>query len=113
LYLAFLLLSNNLIDEPNYYYEPGWLSGIALGYGLDDRRFKSWQCLGMFFFTSASKPVLRHTQPPIQWVTGALSLGVKRPGLETDHSTPSNAEVKNALSYASTPPVRLHDVVPG
>jgi hypothetical protein len=30
-------------------------------------------------------------------------------GCETDHSTPSNAEVKNAWSYTSIPTVRLHD----
>jgi hypothetical protein len=34
---------------------------------------------------------------------GALSPGVKRPGRETDHSPPSNAEVKR-WSYTSTPP---------
>jgi len=34
------------------------------------------------------------TQLPIQWVTGALSLGVNRPWREADHSPPSNAEVK-------------------
>jgi hypothetical protein len=33
-------------------------------------------------------------KPPIQWVPGALSLGVKRPGREADHSPPSSAEVK-------------------
>jgi hypothetical protein len=37
---------------------------------------------------------LRPTQPPIQWVLGALSLGVKLPGREDDHSPPSSAEVK-------------------
>jgi hypothetical protein len=36
-------------------------------------------------------------------VNGALSLGIKRPGLEADHSPPSIAEVKNAWSYTSTP----------
>jgi hypothetical protein len=34
---------------------------------------------------------------------GALSLGVKWPGPEADHSPPSSAEVKNAWSYTSTP----------
>jgi hypothetical protein len=38
--------------------------------------------------------VLGPTQPPIQWVPGVLSLGVKRPGREADHSPPSSAEVK-------------------
>jgi hypothetical protein len=42
-------------------------------------------------------------QPPIQWVTGVPSLGVKRPGREADHSPPSSAKVKNAWSYTSTP----------
>jgi hypothetical protein len=36
--------------------------------------------------------------------TGVVSPGVKRPGREADQSSPSNAEVKNALSYTSTPP---------
>jgi hypothetical protein len=70
------------------------LSGIALGYGLDDRGFESLQGLGIFLFTTASRPALRPTQSPIQWVPGALSLGVKRPRREADHSPPSNAEVK-------------------
>jgi hypothetical protein len=33
-------------------------------------------------------------RPPIQWILGALSLGVERPGREADHSHPSSAEVK-------------------
>jgi hypothetical protein len=49
--------------------------------------------------------------PPIQWVSGTLSLGVKRPGREPDHSPPSSAEVKNACSYTSIDPIRLHGVV--
>jgi hypothetical protein len=34
------------------------------------------------------------TQPPIQWVPGALSLGVKWPGHEPDHSPQSSVKVK-------------------
>jgi hypothetical protein len=60
--------------------------------------------LGIFLFTTASRTALGPTQPPIQRVPGALSLGVKRPGREADHSPPSSAEVKNALRYTSTPP---------
>jgi hypothetical protein len=55
---------------------------IALGYGLDDRGFESREGLGIFLFTTASRLALGTTQPPIQWVPGALSLGVKRPGLK-------------------------------
>jgi hypothetical protein len=43
------------------------------------------------------------TQPPIQWVPGALSLGVKQLGREADHSPPASSKVKNACSYTSTP----------
>jgi hypothetical protein len=35
------------------------------------------------------------TQPPIQWVFGTISPGIKQPGHEADHSPPSSAEVKN------------------
>jgi hypothetical protein len=87
------------------------LSGIALSYGLDDRGFESRQGLGIFLFTTASRPALGPTQPPIQWVPEALSLGVKRSGREADHSPSSGAEVKNAWSYTSTSPIRLHGVV--
>jgi hypothetical protein len=38
-----------------------------------------------------------------QWVPGPLSLAVKRPRREADHSPPSSAKVKNAWSYNSTP----------
>jgi hypothetical protein len=39
--------------------------------------FESWQGLGIFLFTTASKLALRLTQLPIQWVPEVLSLGVK------------------------------------
>jgi hypothetical protein len=43
-----------------------------------------------------SRIALGFTQPPIYWVTGVLSTGLKRP--------PSNANVKNVWTYMSTPP---------
>jgi len=46
----------------------------------------------------------------VQWVPGVLSLEVKWPGCEANHMPPSSAEVKNAWSYTSTPPV-CHGVV--
>jgi hypothetical protein len=47
-----------------------------------------------YLFTNASRLALGPTQPPIQWVPGALSLGIKRPGREADHSPPCNAKVE-------------------
>jgi hypothetical protein len=81
----------------------GWTIGVL---GFDFRRG-----LGIFHFTTASRTALGPTQPPIQWVPGALSLGVKRQAREADHSLPSSAEVKNAWSNTSIPPIRLHGVV--
>jgi hypothetical protein len=69
---------------------------VALDYGLNDRWFESRQGLGIFLFSTASRPDLGPTQPPIQWVPGALSL-VNRPQRETDHSPPSSAEVKECV----------------
>jgi hypothetical protein len=52
------------------------------------------------------------SHPPTQWVPGALSLGLKRPGREADHSPPFSTEVKkNAWIYTSTPLIPLHGVV--
>jgi len=50
-------------------------------------------------------------QHPIKWTPGALSLTVKRPGREAEHSPPPSAEVKKVRSYTSSPPIRLHGVV--
>jgi hypothetical protein len=44
-----------------------------------------------FHFSTASRPALGSTQPPILWVTGALSPGIKRQGHEVNHSPPTNA----------------------
>jgi hypothetical protein len=56
-----------------------------------------------FLYTTASRPALGATQPLIQWVPGA--------GHEADRSSPSGAEVMNARSHNSTPPIRFHGVV--
>jgi hypothetical protein len=56
--------------------------------------------IGLFLFATASTTLsLWPTHPPIQWVAGALFLGLKRPDRESDHSPPPSAEVENAWSY--------------
>jgi len=59
-------------------------------------------------FVHSPVPALGPTQPPIQWVSGVLYLGVKR---EADHSPPSSAEVKQAWSCTATPRICLHGVL--
>jgi hypothetical protein len=51
------------------------------------------------------------TQICIQYVPAVLSCGLKRPEHEADHLSPSNAEVYNAWSFTSTPPIHLHGTV--
>jgi hypothetical protein len=53
--------------------------------GLEDRWFDSRQALVIFPFTTASRPARGPTQLPIQWILGALFLGVKQPGREADY----------------------------
>jgi hypothetical protein len=84
------------------------LRSVALGYGLDDRGFESRQGLGIFLYTTVFRPDPGPTQPPIQWVTGALFLGVRRPVREADHSPYLVPRSNNAWGYTSSPPVRLH-----
>jgi hypothetical protein len=57
-----------------------------------------------FLFSMSSRPALGSTQPPIQWLPGALSQGVQQPGCEADHSPPTSVEVKKILVYMSSWP---------
>jgi len=65
-------------------------------------RFRAGQ--PCFLFATAHRSALGLTPPPIQRVTGALSLGITRPGREADRSLLSSTEVKNAWSYTSIVP---------
>jgi hypothetical protein len=69
---------------------------IAIGYGLDDRgsRVRFRRVLRIFLFSTASRPAMGPTQPPFQWVPGALSPEIKRSVREPDHSPPYSAELR-------------------
>jgi hypothetical protein len=59
---------------------PGSAVGIATAYGLDGPGIESrWGR----DFPSLSRPALRPTQPPVQWVP-SLSRGKVRPGSDAD-----------------------------
>jgi hypothetical protein len=81
--------------------------GIAAAYWLNDRGVGVRVPVGSRIFATLSKPTLGSTQPPIQWVSEALSLAVKRPGRETGHLPPASAEVKKMWIYKSTPTYTL------
>jgi hypothetical protein len=80
-----------------------------MGWTIEKSGFYFRQRQEILLYSTASRPALGPTHPPIQWVPGALSLGVKLPGREADHSSPSS-DVKNsaAIIHSST---RLHGVV--
>jgi hypothetical protein len=59
----------------------------------------SWRRFGVFLIAKTFKPALGSTQPPNQWIPGALSPGVKLVRREAYHSPPSGAEFKKAWSY--------------
>jgi hypothetical protein len=66
----------------------GWTTGRS---GFEPRRGQR-----IFPLSSVSRPALGPTQPPVQWIPGVLSRGVKaRPERDADHSHPSSAEVMN------------------
>jgi hypothetical protein len=73
---------------------------IAIGYRLGDRMIR------IRFQTGAgSSSPQHHVQTGsgvhltscVQWVPAALSLGIKLPGREADHSPPSSGEVKKCV----------------
>jgi len=60
---------------------------------------------GILLSATTSRLALGSTQAPIQQVPVGVFLVVKQTGHEADHTSPSNAEVKNAWSYTSIPPL--------
>jgi hypothetical protein len=58
--------------------------------------------------TRPYRRALGPTQPPVQWVRGSLSTGVKWLKREACHSPPNSAEVKKTLIYASIPLTHTH-----
>jgi hypothetical protein len=50
-----------------------------------------------FRFSTSSRQALGPTQPPIQWVRGALPLEVKRPRRDADHSSPARGLPANGF----------------
>jgi hypothetical protein len=56
----------------------GWMIGVLV--------FDSQQGVVIFLFATVSRMGMGPTQPPIQWVPGLLSLGVKQLKHEADHS---------------------------
>jgi hypothetical protein len=87
--------------------------GIALGYGLDGRSSRVRFPAGAGNFSLHHRVQNGSGAHPASYSMGTrVSFpGGKAAGREADHSPPCSAEVKNAWSYTTTPPIRLHGVV--
>jgi hypothetical protein len=75
-----------------------------MGYGLDDLGSRVRIVVGAGNFSLYHRVQNGSGAHPASYPMGIgdLSLGLRRPGRESDHSTPSSAEV-NVWSYTSTP----------
>jgi len=82
--------------------------GIAIGYGPMTRvRFPAKV---IFVFTTAFRPSVGFTHPPVQWITGVSSLGIKWEGSDADHY--HRLVLGMRISGATLlPPIRFHGMV--
>jgi hypothetical protein len=101
------------LDLPNNI--SGWVQIMNLGtsvstvsdYRLDDRAIEAWspaEAKRIFPPASVSRLALGPTQPPVQWVPEALSLGVKRGQGVTLTTQPHLVARYWMRSYTSSPP---------
>jgi hypothetical protein len=77
--------------------------GVATRYRLEDWGVVVQVPVGSRIFSTSSRPAVGPTQPPIKWVPGALSSGIKWQGREADHSPPTSAQVKKMWIHPPTP----------
>jgi hypothetical protein len=74
-----------------------WYQGSSVSWVDHVNNIRRWEQ------TVEHSPALGSTETPVQWVPGSLSLWVKRQGLEADHSSLPNAEVKNGGAISQLP----------
>jgi hypothetical protein len=61
-------------------------------------------------FVTMLRPSLGPILPPKIWVPRSISLGVKWPELEPDHSLPSGVQVENAYNCICNPHMHIHSL---
>jgi hypothetical protein len=83
------------------------------GYGLDDQAIEVRSPAGqrIFSLASVSRPALGPIQPPVQWVPGVLSPGLKR-GQSVTLTTHPDLVPRSRMSRSctSSPPKHLRGV---
>jgi hypothetical protein len=74
-----------------------------MAWATEEASFDSWRGKATFLFLKASRRVLEPTNLTIQYVSRAVSPGIKLPENDVDHLQVSSAEIKNGCSYTVTP----------
>jgi cytochrome bd-type quinol oxidase subunit 2 len=89
-----------------------WVNVICIVMRLWAGLFLVWILAGTrnFLFSKMSRLSVWPRNPPIKWMLTLLSLAVKWPGCEADHSSPSGAEVKNGWTYTSSSLICFHSL---
>jgi len=59
----------------------------------------------ILFVSKISRLAVGPTLPPIQWVQGAIALGINGQAHQAYHTFSFRVVVKNQWSYSSTPPM--------
>jgi hypothetical protein len=95
LIIIIIIISSSSSSESVHQRAIGWTAGVRFPRGQD--------CSVLHSVQTGSGP----TNAPNQWVSGTVSLEVKRQERETDHSPPFSAEVENggaihSLHYTSS-----------
>jgi hypothetical protein len=86
----------------------GSIVSLTTGWTIGRSRFDPRQGQ-IFLLAPASRLALGPTQPPIQWVLGVLSPGVKRVQGVTLTTRPHLVpRLRMSRSYTSSPPICLH-----
>jgi len=80
---------------------------VTMGKDDMDLWLCSWQKEEDFLFSKVSRPALEPTRPPAPCKPGPISYGgyEVRPGSKNDHTTITNAKVKDELIYTCSPPI--------
>lgn len=70
-----------------------------MGLVKEEPGFNLQQVQEILFLSTASHPMVMPTQPPIEWVSGALFPGTKWVGCEAEYSPAPSGEFKNVWIY--------------
>jgi hypothetical protein len=91
-----ILSSMSISQDKSVGIAMGWTAGVQFSAGAR-----------VSLYSAASRPALRPTQPPSQWVSRALSQEVKQLGHGADQSLPSSANIKNGGAIHPLPRMSL------